>query len=175
MHYSVLGSVEARRDGELVAIGGPQQRRLLARLLSQPGQAVSVPRLVDCLWPDGLAPDGAGRSVKTYVSRLRSAIGEHDITTVDEGYRFELNGSTIDAVVLESLLREAGTAEPGRAVVLYDQALQLWRGPAYGEFGNEWWLLGEANRLNELRVVAVEERAEALLAIGHQHRVIPDL
>ena len=51
----------------------------------------------------------------------------------------------------------------------------LWRGDAYGEFGGEWWLLAEANRLNEMRVVAMEERAEALLALGHHHRVIPEL
>lgn len=175
MQYAVLGSVEARRADEVINIGGPQQRRLLALLLSQPGQPVSVARLVDCLWPDGLAPDGAGKSVKSYVSRLRRAIGEPAISTVDEGYQLELNGSTIDAVELEALIVEAGTAEPGRAVVLYDRALKMWRGPAYGELGKEWWLLGEANRLNELRVVAMEERAEASLSIGHHHRVIAEL
>ena len=57
MRYEVLGPVQARLDDVVVAVGGPQQRRLLALLLSQPGQSVSSQRLVDCLWPDGLAPD----------------------------------------------------------------------------------------------------------------------
>ena len=111
----------------------------------------------------------------TYVSRLRAALGESSISTVDEGYRLELNGSVIDAQKFELVLAEAGTAEPGRAVELYDRALALWRGGAYGEFGGEWWLLADAGRLNELRVVAMEERAEAILALGRHHRVVPEL
>ena len=97
MRYEVLGPVQAKLDDVVVAVGGPQQRRLLALLLSQPGQSVSTQRLVDCLWPDGLAPDGAGRSVMTYVSRLRAALGESSISTVDEGYRLEL-GDRVDGL-----------------------------------------------------------------------------
>ena len=63
MRYGVLGPVEASVDNEVIAVGGPQQRRLLALLLQRPGQAVSTDRMVDCLWPDGEAPDGAARSV----------------------------------------------------------------------------------------------------------------
>ena len=87
MRYAVLGPVEAKLDDVVVAVGGPQQRRLLALLLARPGQSVSSERLVDCLWPDGLAPTGAGRSVMTYVSRLRAALGESSISSVEEGYR----------------------------------------------------------------------------------------
>ena len=175
MRYGVLGPVEAIDDDlAVVAVGGPQQRRLFALMLSRAGETISAERLVDCLWPDGLAPDGATRSVMTYVSRLRAALGESSISAA-HGYRFELNGSVIDARQFESLLLEAGTADPARAVELYDRALALWRGSAYGEFGGEWWLLAEANRLNELRVVAMEERAEVLLTLGHHHRVIAEL
>ncbi|MEP7112166.1 MAG: BTAD domain-containing putative transcriptional regulator [Ilumatobacteraceae bacterium] len=175
MRYEVLGPVRAKFDDVVVAVGGPQQRRLLALLLSQPGQSVSSQRLVDCLWPDGLAPDGAGRSVMTYVSRLRAALGESSISTVEEGYRLELGDELTDAQQFEALLAEAGTEEPGRAVEIYDRALGLWRGGAYGDFGADWWLLADANRLNEMRTVAREERAEAVLAVGHHHRVIPEL
>ncbi|MEO8267216.1 MAG: BTAD domain-containing putative transcriptional regulator [Ilumatobacteraceae bacterium] len=175
MRYLVLGPVEAIDDElAVVAVGGPQQRRLLALLVSRGGQTVSTERLVDCLWPDGLAPDGAARSVMTYVSRLRAALGESSISAA-QGYRLELDGSAIDAQQFESLLSEAGTADPARAVELYDRALGLWRGTAYGDFGAEWWLLTEANRLDEMRVVAIEERAEAILALGHHHRAVPEL
>ena len=92
MRYGVLGPVEVSVDGEVVAIGGPQQRRILALLLQRPGQAVSTTRMVDCLWGDGEAPDGAGRSVMTYVSRLRSALGEDAIERAHDGYRLVLNG-----------------------------------------------------------------------------------
>src|SRR3954453_11662578 len=143
MRFGVLGPVEARLDNEVIAIGGPQQRRLLALLLQRPGQAVSTDRMVDCLWPDGEAPDGAGRSVMTYVSRLRSAIGEDAIERVHDGYRLVLDGSGLDVKEFETCVARAEPAEPGRAMELYDQALGLWRGDAYGELGHEWWLLAE--------------------------------
>lgn len=175
MRFGVLGSVEARVDDVVLNLGGPQQRRLLALMLSRPGQSISVDRLVECLWPDGLAPDGAPRAVMTYVSRLRAALHDSSITTVPGGYRLDLGGSSVDAHQFEELLSAAGTAEPGRALELYDRALALWRGSPYGEFGGEWWVLTEVIRLNELRVVAFEERAEALLVLGRHHRAIPEL
>ena len=39
----------------------------------------------------------------------------------------------------------------------------------------EWWALAESTRLAELRVVAREELAAALMAIGHHARAVPDL
>ncbi len=174
MQYRVLGPVEAA-EADVSLVVGPQQRRLLALLLSKSGESLSSERLVDCLWPDGLAPDGASRSVMTYISRLRAAVGDSSVVTVDEGYRFDVGDAVVDAAVFEGLLADAGRVEPGRAVELYDRALGLWRGAAYGDFGGEWWVVAEASRLNELRVVAMEERAEALLALGGAHRVIPEL
>src|SRR6478752_5688492 len=75
MRYKLLGPLEVERDGMPVAIGGPQQRRLLGLLLAGRDQVVSVDRMVDALWADR-APDGAARSVMTYVSRLRAALGD---------------------------------------------------------------------------------------------------
>lgn len=175
MRYGVLGPIEARVDNEVVGIGGPQQRRLLALLLQRPGQTVSTDRMVDCLWDDGEAPDGAGRSVMTYVSRLRSAIGDEAIERVHDGYRLVLNGSTFDVNEFETCLARAESAEPGRAMELYDQALALWRGDAYGELGHEWWLLAEAERLNEMRLVGMEERVEVMVTLGQHQRAIPEL
>src|SRR6187401_1317007 len=97
MHYGVLGAVEVSVGGELVAVGGPQQRRILAMLLQRPGQAVSTSRMVDCLWGDGAAPDGASRSVLTYVSRLRAVLGGDAIERVHDGYRVVLDGAALDA------------------------------------------------------------------------------
>jgi WD40 repeat protein len=58
---------------------------------------------------------------------------------------------------------------------LYEQALALWRGDAFGEFGQEWWLLAEANRLNEMRLVGMEERVEVMVTLGQNQRAIPEL
>jgi tetratricopeptide (TPR) repeat protein len=47
-----------------------------------------------------------------------------------------------------------------------DDALELWRGDAYGEFAHESWARAEATRLTELRSGAIEDLAELLLDAG---------
>ena len=47
-----------------------------------------------------------------------------------------------------------------------DAALGLWRGPAYVDFADEPWARGEIARLDELRLLARERRAAALLELG---------
>ena len=44
--------------------------------------------------------------------------------------------------------------DPEAALAALDQALALWRGPAFAEFASEEFVRAEANRLEELRVVA---------------------
>ena len=175
MQFGLLGPVQVRDGDRLVKIGGPQQQRLLAVLLSQPDQVVETHRLVDALWPDGLAPDGAGHSVLTYVHRLRGAIGNDAIVTHGAGYVFPRAAGTLDVEEFESLLAGARAAGPDAAIRFYDRALALWRGRAYGAFREEWWALAAATRLDELRVVAGEERAVNLITMGDRARAIPEL
>jgi DNA-binding SARP family transcriptional activator/WD40 repeat protein len=175
MRFNVLGPLAVQRDGTPVAVGGPQQRRLLALLLVERTNPVPAGRLVEVLWPDDDAPDGAGRSVLTYVSRLRAAIGQDVIVTSAGGYRLDDSTSSCDADDFERLVSEAARALPDRAVPLYDEALALWRGPAFGEFATEWWALPESTRLAELATVARERRAEAMVIMGHADRAVPDL
>ncbi len=89
LEVGVLGPIEARREGEELTLGGPQQRRLLGVLVAAAGQVVPVDRLVEAVWPDD-PPDGARRSVLTYVSRLRLALGDGSLVTQDPGYRLDV-------------------------------------------------------------------------------------
>src|SRR5262249_35053723 len=112
----------------------------------------------------------------TYVSRLRGALGDGHVETNGPGYRLSCDPASCDADEFEDLVAEAESALPDRAIDCYDRALALWEGPEpFGEFGSEWWALAEATRLAELRSVAREERAAALMAVGHHHRAVPDL
>ncbi len=47
-----------------------------------------------------------------------------------------------------------------------EEALSSWRGDALDEFRHEPWAEAEAARLDELRAIAVEDRAEVLIARG---------
>jgi DNA-binding SARP family transcriptional activator len=175
MRIKVLGPVEVERDGELLAIGGPQQRRLLALLVAHRGQVVSTDRLVDALWPDERAPEGALASMRTYIARLRSVLPDGWITTTGPGYGLSPNGAALDLAEFDALLDDADQAPPDVAVQRCETALRLWRGPPFGEFTDEWWALPETSRLVERRASAEEQGAAALMVIGHHNRAIPDL
>jgi DNA-binding SARP family transcriptional activator/WD40 repeat protein/tRNA A-37 threonylcarbamoyl transferase component Bud32 len=175
LEFGVLGPIEVRSGGEVVALGGPQQRRIVATLIAERGHVVAVDRLVDTAWPDD-PPDGARRTVMTYVSRLRLALGDGHVVTQDRGYRLATTDEdAIDATRFERLVERARTVPPTQAVTLLDAALALWRGRAYGEFADEWWALPHATRLEELRIVAAEQRAEALVASGADDRAVAEL
>lgn len=67
------------------------------------------------------------------------------------------------------------TAQPEQALKLLSEALGWWRGPAYAEFTNDHWATAERARLAELRLQAVEQQAEARLALGLAGEAIADL
>jgi DNA-binding SARP family transcriptional activator len=50
IEFRVLGPLEVRRDSALVKISSPKQRLLLALLLSQANEVVTVDALIDGLW-----------------------------------------------------------------------------------------------------------------------------
>ena len=175
MRYGVLGTIDVQGDSGRIDLGGPQQRRLLAVLLTSPGRVFRVDRLIDALWSEASAPDGASAAVLTYMSRLRARIGTTSIVTRDGGYLFDIGSSTVDALEFEKLVHEARITDPDTAVDLFNKALVLWRGPAFGEFATEWWAIATASRLEELRAVAAEERAATLMALGQSSRAVPEL
>jgi len=174
--FTVLGgTVGVVEDGRPVSLGGPQQRRVLAAFLIEAGVVVSADRLVEAVWPDGSAPEGARRTAMSYVSRLRTAIGAERLVTRDNGYVLVLDGASYDAAEFESLLAEARQVVGPDAVAAYDAALALWTGRAFGDDGDEWWLRPVAARLDELRLLAQEERAERLIECGRQAEAVIDL
>ena len=68
----VLGTFEATVSGRDVALGGPRQRAVLARVLIGDGDAVTAEQIVDDVW-GGRVGDTMASSVHAYVSRLRQA------------------------------------------------------------------------------------------------------
>ena len=49
---TVLGTISCRRGGVAVALGGPQQRRVLAALVADVGKVVPLGRLVEAIWSE---------------------------------------------------------------------------------------------------------------------------
>ncbi len=182
MEFQVLGPVAIVDDQHEVVPVSTMRRRLLAALLVHAGEPVSVDSLVDLLWPAG-PPAGAVASLHAHVSRLRatlrsvSAGGVPALVTGPAGYQLRLDADQLDATRFERLVQRA-TADPGTPAASegLDAGLALWRGSAYGEFADEPFARAEATRLSELRLGAVEQRAETGLALGrHTELVAPML
>ena len=175
----VLGPVEAMADGTRLPLGGRRQRALLALLLIMPRQPVSADRLIDELWA-GEPPDGSDTTLRSYVSRLRTALdGVVAIRAVSGGYAIDVEPDLIDSVRFERLLLEGETAlarrAAGQAADRLTQALALWRGDAFGELADDGALRDEAQRLEGLRLRALELRLEARLALGHAAELVDEL
>ena len=165
--YGLLGPVEVRVDGRAVPLPGARQRLVLTVLLVDVNRMVPAGRLIDELWETALPADPRG-ALRTQVSRLRRALGPAggDLATVEGGYCLTVPRGQLDATRFEDMLAEAARASGQQALRLLDEALALWRGPAVGEFADRPFALATVARLNELRLVAAERRAELLLTAG---------
>jgi DNA-binding SARP family transcriptional activator len=174
MEFAVLGEVRASRAGQPIALGGPQQRRLLAVLLSNTPRSVALERIIEVMWDDP-PPDGARRTTMSYISRLRGALGTDRVDLVNTGYRLVVADSEVDAIRFERLVEQSRVAPPTEAITLLDQALGLWQGPCFGEFSSSWWAIPMASRLEEMRLSAEEERIDVLLAIDRIEQAMAQL
>jgi len=179
VEFRLLGGVEAESDGQPLQLGGPRQRALLSLLLLDAGRPVSVDRLIDELWA-GAPPDGAETSLRSYVSRLRAALGDGvPILGTSDGYAIAITPDRLDTDRFERHVREAeaalGGRKPRRARDLLSQALGLWRGEAFGELAADGSLRVEAERLEELRLHALEMRVEADLELGGGPELVGEL
>ncbi|MGW4638121.1 BTAD domain-containing putative transcriptional regulator [Sphaerisporangium sp. NPDC004334] len=169
MRYGILGPVEARTEaGEPIPVVGPRPRALLALLLLDAGRPVSVARLIDGQYGDRPPADAAG-AVQAHVSRLRRVLPPGAIEFHDAGYRLAADPSDVDAHRFELLAREgreslaAGRYE--QTVAVLREALALWRGPALADVADAPFAPPQASRLEELRLSAREDLAEAELAL----------
>jgi predicted ATPase len=166
VEFRILGPLEVR--GEAFR-AGPKPRALLVSLLLARGLPVTTERLVDAVWGER-PPASAAHGLQVYVSELRKAGLE--IERHGDGYR--LLPDRLDAAEFEGLLETAsghrGSGRHEEALASLEEALALWRGPALG--GLEDGAAGaERDRLEELRVAALEDRADSALALGRA----PDL
>jgi predicted ATPase/DNA-binding SARP family transcriptional activator len=166
----LLGPVQAVRADREVPLGGPRQRAVLALLVLEAGRVVPTGRLVEELWR-GSPPPGAAVTVRSYVSRLRSALApEVAVAARGGGYTISTGPDQLDASRFERLVAAGHDALAlGWAVAAgarFREALGLWHGPALADVLEVEPLALEAARLEELRLAAVEARIEADLAAG---------
>lgn len=178
MEFRLLGSFEADHEGESVLGGSRRQERcLLAVLLLEDGRVVTTGRLIDLLW-NGNPPGSARGTVHTYVGRLRARLRPYAVVieTRHRGYALVPGQHAVDVrEFLELTARAAATGDPGERLRCHDRALALWRGPLLADVVDDELRGRLGRRLAELRLSALEQRAEILLAMGRHEQVLADL
>ncbi|MEU9713873.1 BTAD domain-containing putative transcriptional regulator [Streptomyces sp. NPDC047976] len=180
MRFGVLGPLEVwTTNGRRVRVRETRIRTLLTALLVRRGQVVSVDRLIDDLWSDA-PPANDVRTLRSKVSLLRRTLedaepgGRDLVVSRPPGYLLRVDGDAVDAGRFEALLMRARTltGDPRAKAGLLTEALALWRGPsAFADRADEQFVQTEARRLEERRLVALEELAEARLELG-EHRLL---
>ena len=181
-HFRILGPLRAELAGRPLELGGPKPRRLLARLLIDAGHVVSVDRLIDAVWGDE-PPAGAHATLRTHVANLRRGLSSPDgrelVVTRAPGYCLDIDPSAVDAGRFERLVEDGratlAAGEPDRAAQTLRAALELWRGDVLDDLGSPPFCQAESARLEELRLVALEARVDADLALGRHGQLISEL
>ncbi|WP_035862284.1 BTAD domain-containing putative transcriptional regulator [Cryptosporangium arvum] len=182
MRFGVLGPLLALGPAGPLDVKGPRHRAVLARLLVARGRMVTVDRLIDDLWGTA-APDGAVGAVQTFVAALRRALEPERapraparvLVTSGPGYALRVDPDAVDALRFERAVTGSRDLLPAAALASLESALGEWRGPAYADFADAPWARAEATRLDELRLLAVERRADALLGLDRPAEAVPDL
>ena len=175
VEFRILGPLEVVEHGRPLALGGVRQRALLALLLTRANEVVSTDRLIDELWGDR-APKTAGNALQYHVSRLRKLLAPGDaIVTMHPGYMVRVGPDELDLLCFERLVEEGQRSPPEGAAKLLREALALWRGPALADVAHESFAQGEILRLEELRLVALERRIDADLALGRDAELVAEL
>jgi predicted ATPase/DNA-binding SARP family transcriptional activator len=178
VEFRLLGPVEAAADGRVLPLGGRRQRALLALLLLEPGRPVSSDRLVEELWL-GDPPARAEATLRSYVSRLRRALGADAVVARAGGYALLVAPERLDVHRFEELQRQGREAlardAAGVASERLRAALSVWRGRALADVGDGGSLASEARRLDELRLDCLEDRIDADLALGRHAALVPEL
>ena len=162
----VLGTFEATVGGREVALGGPRQRAVLARVLVGDGDPVTAEQIVDDVWGGRTVSDTMASSVHAYVSRLRAMLGGEAIRRRGGGYVLDRRVVTVDAdEFVADVARGRGMLARGddeTAAGILESALDRWAGPrVFGGLGDFPFLAITTARLEELRVGAAETLADA--------------
>jgi YVTN family beta-propeller protein len=178
MRFEALGPLSVSHDGHAVSLGGRKQRTLLAVLLLHRNETVSRGKLVAALWREHPPPSWA-ETLDSYLYRLRKLLGHDRIVREAGGYIIRLELGEFDVDEFERLVGGAGAAaESGdHAAAIRDLsvALELWRGPAWGDLLENEAVEADAQRLEELRLTALESRFEAELALGRGAELAAEL
>jgi DNA-binding SARP family transcriptional activator/DNA-binding beta-propeller fold protein YncE len=172
-------------NGTSLPLGGAKQRAVLALLLLHANEVVPTDRLIDELWGES-PPESAANMLQGYVSHLRKTLepgrrrGEHEVlVSRPPGYVLQVTPEQVDGARFERLVGEGrallADGDAAAAAGRFRSALELWRGSALADLAYEPFATAHADRLEELRLAALEDRIDADLQQGRHHALVGEL
>lgn len=182
MRFAILGPVEVTSGTESVPISRPRHRAVLAYLLLNANQVVSVDQITQALWASA-PPSTAKSQLHAMISTLRRDLAlppgtGSGIETAMGGYMHSIRPGQLDLTVFNQLVataRDALTsADWQTAAKCLRDALGLWRGPALGGVKAPY-ADSVRVRLEEERLQAQEFLIEAELAMGRHIPVLGEV
>jgi DNA-binding SARP family transcriptional activator len=178
--YRLLGPPEVLDDGRAVALTG-KGAAVLALLVLNANRVVPRTTLMDAVWPGESA--SARRNLEVHVSRLRKSLpageGGAEITSRGGGYLLAADPESVDVNRFERMVESGQRALDERrhedAIADLRAGLELWRGRPLEGLDDYAFAAAEAERLEDVRLGALEARFEAELALGRHQAVIGEI
>ncbi|WP_431909703.1 BTAD domain-containing putative transcriptional regulator [Micromonospora carbonacea] len=183
IQLKILGKIDVLADGHCVPLCGVKPKQLLAALLLHANTLVPTERLIDALWPDD-PPQSALDNLRTYATAIRRSMRSTTdsrilLTTSRAGYLLAVPAEALDLSrfrELTALSQEAlGAGDLAGTAGNLNQALSLWTGAAGEGLPRVGWLGSALESLDELRTIALEERADTWLRLGRHAELTPEL
>jgi DNA-binding SARP family transcriptional activator len=182
VRFGLLGLLAVVADaGSEIRVAAPRQRTLLAALLLQANQPVPGTSLADAVW-DQAPPPGYAATLRSCVLRLHHTLGRETaarLVTRSPGYLLQVGEDELDVSQFEALCRRTRTALHtgawAEASATASQALELWRAAPLTDVPSQLLRTAWVPRLEELRLQALEGRAEAEIQLGHHEPLLPEL
>lgn len=185
LRIRAFGTFRVLRGDEVLDLGGRLPAELLALLVLAESRAVDHDVIADRLWR-GNPPASARATLQGYVARLRRALEPGRsareatvLVTRGDGYALEIPRSQVDVHAFADLVaqgrRAAAEGTLDAAVETLEAALALWSDAPYAGIADVLEATPEIARLEDLRLLAVEELMAASLALGRGAGHVPEL
>ena len=180
MRFALLGSLQVDdHTGNRAALSAARLRVLLAALLLHANLPVSAEALAQAVW-DGSAPPRSAETLRSYVRRLRRALGPEAETRIEAsnpGYLIRVEPTELDILEFEETCRDAAAALRrgawAEAATASARGQTLWRGAPLLDVTSQTLHAEFVPRLEQLRAQALEDYAEAHLRLGNNDRLVP--
>ncbi|NUT31649.1 MAG: tetratricopeptide repeat protein [Hamadaea sp.] len=178
LQFRLLGPFEVRDDDRPVPVTGVKPRQLLATLLLTPGRTVSVDQLIEVLWPVD-PPRSAAANIQTYVSGLRTSLGDEHVVRCPPGYAVAVGSADLDVTRFlhdaeeAARLRRLGRLAEAQHVL--EGALDLWRGQPLADLpASPLWRV-ELDQLAERRLTAISDLLDLRIRLGDAESAVARL